>query len=36
MAVSDERARIARDLHDTLGHSLSVIALKSELAGAPR
>ena len=25
--------RIARDLHDTLGHSLSVIALKSELAG---
>jgi two-component system sensor histidine kinase DesK len=24
--------RIARDLHDTLGHSLSVIALKSELA----
>jgi two-component system sensor histidine kinase DesK len=33
LAVSDERARIARDLHDTLGHSLSVIALKSELAG---
>jgi two-component system, NarL family, sensor histidine kinase DesK len=32
LAVSDERARIARDLHDTLGHSLSVIALKSELA----
>ena len=25
--------RIARDLHDTLGHSLSVITLKSELAG---
>ena len=25
--------RIARDLHDTLGHSLSVIAIKSELAG---
>ncbi len=27
-----ERERIARDLHDTVGHSLSVIALKSELA----
>jgi two-component system sensor histidine kinase DesK len=33
LAVADERARIARDLHDTLGHSLSLIALKSELAG---
>jgi two-component system sensor histidine kinase DesK len=33
LAVADERARISRDLHDTLGHSLSVIALKSELAG---
>lgn len=32
LAVSEERARIARDLHDTLGHSLSLIALKSELA----
>ena len=32
LAVAEERARIARDLHDTLGHSLSVIALKSELA----
>src|SRR5262249_58349884 len=32
LAVSDERLRIARDLHDLLGHSLSVIALKSELA----
>ncbi len=31
-AVAEERNRIARDLHDTLGHSLSVIALKSELA----
>jgi two-component system sensor histidine kinase DesK len=30
--VSEERLRIARDLHDLLGHSLSVIALKSELA----
>jgi two-component system sensor histidine kinase DesK len=26
-----ERGRIARDLHDLLGHTLSVIALKSEL-----
>lgn len=29
-----ERDRIARDLHDLLGHTLSVIALKSELAAA--
>jgi two-component system sensor histidine kinase DesK len=27
-----ERERIARDLHDLLGHSLSIVALKSELA----
>ena len=27
-----ERERIARDLHDAVGHSLSVIALKSDLA----
>jgi two-component system sensor histidine kinase DesK len=33
MAVAEERDRIARDLHDTLGHSLSIIAIKSELAG---
>jgi two-component system sensor histidine kinase DesK len=33
LAVGDERLRFARDLHDLLGHSLSVIALKSELAG---
>lgn len=33
LAVAEERVRIARDLHDTLGHDLSVIALKSELAG---
>jgi two-component system, NarL family, sensor histidine kinase DesK len=33
LAVSEERVRIARDVHDLLGHSLSVIALKSELAG---
>lgn len=28
-----ERERIARDLHDVLGHTLSLIAVKSELAG---
>jgi len=33
MAVAEERLRISRDLHDLLGHSLSVITLKSELAG---
>jgi two-component system, NarL family, sensor histidine kinase DesK len=33
LAVADERLRFARDLHDLLGHSLSVVALKSELAG---
>jgi two-component system, NarL family, sensor histidine kinase DesK len=32
-AVAAERERFARDLHDLLGHSLSVIALKAELAG---
>ncbi len=32
MAVEQERARFARDLHDLLGHSLTVIAIKSELA----
>lgn len=32
LAVTEERSRIARDLHDTIGHRLSVIALKSELA----
>lgn len=32
LAVAEERLRIARDLHDLLGHTLSVIALKSELA----
>ena len=32
LAVAEERSRIARDLHDSLGHSLSIIALKSELA----
>jgi two-component system, NarL family, sensor histidine kinase DesK len=33
MAVADERLRISRDLHDLLGHSLSLITLKAELAG---
>lgn len=33
LAVAGERLRFARDLHDLLGHSLSVIALKSQLAG---
>lgn len=32
LAVSEERLRMARDLHDLLGHSLSLIAVKSELA----
>jgi two-component system, NarL family, sensor histidine kinase DesK len=32
LAVETERLRIARDLHDLLGHNLSLIALKSELA----
>jgi two-component system sensor histidine kinase DesK len=33
LAQVAERERIARDLHDVLGHTLSVITLKSELAG---
>lgn len=33
MAVERERSRVARDLHDILGHSLTVITVKSELAG---
>ncbi|UNZ21720.1 sensor histidine kinase [Streptomyces sp. 891-h] len=33
LAANEERLRLARDLHDLLGHSLSVITLKSELAG---
>lgn len=32
LAATAERERIARDLHDLLGHTLSVITLKSELA----
>jgi two-component system sensor histidine kinase DesK len=33
LAVADERLRFARDLHDLLGQSLSLIALKAQLAG---
>lgn len=33
LAITAERLRIARDLHDLLGHNLSLITLKSELAG---
>jgi two-component system sensor histidine kinase DesK len=33
LAQTAERERIARDLHDLLGHTLSMITLKSELAG---
>ncbi|MBO0839927.1 MAG: sensor histidine kinase [Sciscionella sp.] len=32
LAVADERARLARDLHDVLGHSLTTITLKTGLA----
>ncbi|MDN5854182.1 MAG: sensor histidine kinase [Actinomycetia bacterium] len=31
-ALEEERTRIARDLHDILGHSLTVISVKTELA----
>jgi two-component system sensor histidine kinase DesK len=33
LAVADERNRFARDLHDILGHTLTVITVKAELAG---
>jgi two-component system sensor histidine kinase DesK len=33
LATVAERERIARDLHDVLGHTLSMITLKAELAG---
>ncbi|MEU2351241.1 histidine kinase [Modestobacter sp. NPDC049651] len=33
LAVTRERARLARDVHDVLGHSLTVITVKTELAG---
>lgn len=34
LAVSQERLRLARDLHDVLGHRLGLIALQAEVAGA--
>jgi two-component system sensor histidine kinase DesK len=33
LAAEHERNRLARDLHDILGHSLTVVAVKAELAG---
>ena len=33
LAVQNERTRFARDLHDVLGHSLTVLTVKAELAG---
>jgi len=31
LAISDERGRMARDVHDVLGHSLTAVILKAEL-----
>lgn len=31
LSKREERVRIARDLHDTLGHTLSLLTLKSQL-----
>jgi two-component system sensor histidine kinase DesK len=33
LAVTQERERLGRDVHDILGHSLTVITVKTELAG---
>ncbi|MDO5629848.1 MAG: sensor histidine kinase [Mobilicoccus sp.] len=33
LAVDLERSRLARDLHDILGHSLTVVTVKAQLAG---
>ena len=33
LAIQEERNRFARDLHDILGHSLTVVTVKAELAG---
>ncbi|MBJ8342086.1 sensor histidine kinase [Antrihabitans sp. YC3-6] len=32
LAVAEERLRVGRDVHDILGHSLTVITIKTELA----
>jgi two-component system sensor histidine kinase DesK len=33
LEITSERDRVARDVHDVLGHTLTVVATKSELAG---
>jgi len=33
LAVEQERGRVARDIHDILGHSLTAITVKTELTG---
>lgn len=33
LAIAEERSRMTRDLHDILGHSLTVITVKAQLAG---
>ena len=33
LALAAERDRVARDVHDVLGHSLTVVTVKAELAG---
>lgn len=33
LAAVEERERIARDLHDILGHTLTMVAVKADLAG---
>ncbi len=34
LAIEEERNRVARDVHDILGHTLTVIRVKAELAAA--
>lgn len=33
LLIARERERVARDVHDILGHSLTVVSMKAELAG---